>query len=122
MSKEIKNTDINIQEFDGNSNISQRLKYIEKSVQLCTKAFAYMPNDADTWEGVKSMISSFLTRFWKQGGLVGSKASDAFSVSVDSTRTEHDILNGIMKVILKVNLQDNSKLTELTFHQEMQKE
>ena len=69
------------------------------------------------------MIDSFLTGLWKQGGLVGPKPADAFSVSVGlgSTMTGEDILMGIMRVAVKVAVSHPAEFIEITFQQEMQK-
>ena len=72
---------------------------------------------------VESMISNFLNDLWKQGGLVGPKPSDAFSVSVGlgSTMTGEDILLGIMRVAVKVAVSHPAEFISITFQQEMQK-
>ncbi|MBQ19986.1 MAG: phage tail protein [Flavobacteriales bacterium] len=114
---------------DGNSNdwryvnVRRTLIYIEQSVQDAAKAYVFAPNDAGTWVNVKSMIDSFLTGLWKQGGLVGPKPADAFSVSVGlgSTMTGEDILMGIMRVAVKVAVSHPAEFIEITFQQEMQK-
>jgi hypothetical protein len=114
---------------DGNSNdwryinVRRTLMYIEQSVQDAAKAYVFAPNDAGTWVNVKSMISSFLTGLWKQGGLVGPKPADAFSVTIGlgSTMTGDDILNGIMRVAVKVAVSHPAEFIEITFQQEMQK-
>ncbi|MCB0402367.1 MAG: phage tail sheath family protein [Flavobacteriales bacterium] len=114
---------------DGNSNdwryvnVRRTLIYIEQSVKDAAKAYVFAPNDAGTWVNVKSMISSFLTGLWNQGGLVGPKPADAFSVSVGlgSTMTGDDILNGIMRVAVKVAVSHPAEFIEITFQQEMQK-
>lgn len=114
---------------DGNSNdwryinVRRTLIYIEQSVKDAAKAYVFAPNDAVTWVNVESMISNFLTGLWNQGGLVGPKASDAFSVSVGlgSTMTSEDILNGVMRVAVKVAVSHPAEFIEITFQQEMQK-
>ncbi|MEE9361210.1 MAG: phage tail sheath C-terminal domain-containing protein [Cellulophaga sp.] len=114
---------------DGNSNdwryinVRRTLMYIEQSVKDAAIAYVFAPNDASTWITVQSMISNFLTGLWNQGGLVGSKSSDAFSVSIGlgSTMTSDDILNGIMRVAVKVAVSHPAEFIEITFQQEMQK-
>ena len=114
---------------DGNSNdwryinVRRTLIYIEQSVKEAAKAYVFAPNDASTWVAVQSMISNFLTGLWNQGGLVGPKATDAFSVSVGlgSTMTGQDILDGIMRVAVKVAVSHPAEFIEITFQQEMQK-
>lgn len=114
---------------DGNSNdwryinVRRTLIYIEQSVQEAAKTYVFAPNDAGTWVNVNSLISNFLLGLWKQGGLVGPKAADAFSVSVGlgSTMTGDDILNGIMRVAVKVAVSHPAEFIEITFQQQMQK-
>jgi len=114
---------------DGNSNdwryvnVRRTLIFLEESVKDAAKAFVFAPNDASTWVTVKSMISNFLIGIWKQGGLVGPKPADAFSVSVGlgSTMTNDDIQNGIMRVSVKVAVSHPAEFIEITFQQQMQK-
>ncbi len=114
---------------DGNSNdwryinVRRTLIYIEQSVKEAASAYVFAPNDANTWVSVKSMISNFLLGLWNQGGLVGPKPGDAFSVTVGlgSTMTGDDILNGRMIVAVKVAVSHPAEFIEITFQQEMQK-
>ncbi len=114
---------------DGNSNdwrymnVRRTLIYIEQSVKDAAEAYVFAPNVASTWVNVESMIASFLTDVWKQGGLAGDKATDAFSVSVGlgSTMTAEDILAGKMIVAVKVAVSHPAEFIEITFEQEMQK-
>ncbi|KAA1247749.1 phage tail sheath C-terminal domain-containing protein [Aquimarina sp. RZ0] len=114
---------------DGNSNdwryinVRRTLIYIEQSVKEAASAYVFAPNDAVTWVAVKSMISNFLIGLWNQGGLVGPKPADAFSVTVGlgSTMTGDDVLNGRMIVAVKVAVSHPAEFIEITFQQEMQK-
>ena len=113
---------------DGNSNdwryvnVRRTMMFLEQSVKDAAKAYVFAPNDASTWTNVKSMISNFLTGVWKQGGLVGPKPASAFSVSVGlgSTMTGQDILEGIMRVSVKVAVSRPAEFIEITFQQQMQ--
>jgi hypothetical protein len=83
--------------------------------------YVFSPNDANTWVRLKGMIDTFLTGLWKQGGLQGAQASDAFQVQVGlgSTTTVEDLLNGIMRISVKVALIHPGEFIEITFEQEM---
>ena len=113
---------------DGNSNdfryinIRRTLIYIEQSVKDACKVYVFASNDASTWTQVQSMIEGFLTGLWQQGGLVGPKPGDAFSVSVGlgTTMTPQDIIDGIMRISLKVALSHPAEFIEITIQQEMQ--
>lgn len=112
---------------DGNSqdwrylSVRRTMIFIEQSCKLAAQAFVFSPNTKNTWEAVKVMIGSFLTDVWKQGGLQGASASDAFSVEcgLGVTMTSEDILNGFMNVTIKVALVRPAEFIVLTFQQQM---
>jgi phage tail sheath protein FI len=83
----------------------------------------FQPNDKNTWEAVKSMISSFLTGIWKIGGLQGASPGDAFSVDcgLGVTMTPEDILTGFMNVTVKVAVTHPAEFIVITFQQQMAK-
>lgn len=112
---------------DGNSQdwkyipVRRTMIFLEQSCKLAAQAYAFQPNDKNTWEAVKSMIGSFLNSIWKQGGLQGASASDAFSVAcgLGSTMTPEDIINGYMIITVKVALVRPAEFIVLTFQQQM---
>ncbi|KTE26820.1 MULTISPECIES: phage tail sheath family protein [unclassified Sphingopyxis] len=112
---------------DGNSNdhryvnLRRTLILIEQSIKTALQAYVFAANDATTWRTVQAAISNFLTGLWQQGGLVGAKPGDAFSVSVGlgSTMTAQDILNGYMIVAIQVAITHPAEYIELTFTQSM---
>ena len=112
---------------DGNSNdwryisVRRTVSYIQQSCKLAMEAYAFEPNTVNTWSAVKSCISSFLTSLWKEGGLQGAKASDAFSVEcgLGTTMTPEDILNGFMNVTIKVAVTHPAEFIVITLQQQM---
>ncbi len=112
---------------DGNSldwqyiSVRRTLTFIEQSCKLAARAFVFEPNTKNTWVAVKSMISSFLTEVWKQGGLMGATPTDAFSVDVGlgSTMTAQDIQGELMNVTVKVAVVRPAEFIVLTFEQVM---
>ncbi|WP_299885862.1 phage tail sheath C-terminal domain-containing protein [uncultured Lacinutrix sp.] len=114
---------------DGNSldwkylPVRRTMTFIEQSCKLAAHAYVFEPNDKNTWEGVKAMISSFLTTIWKEGGLQGATAADAFSVAcgLGTTMTSEDLLNGFMNVTIKVAVVRPAEFIVITFQQEMAK-
>jgi phage tail sheath protein FI len=114
---------------DGNSqdwryiNVRRTLIMIEQSVKLAARAYVFEANDANTWLNLKSTIENFLTGIWKQGGLAGAKASDAFSVYVGlgSTMTSQDILDGYLDIAVYVAVTHPAEFIEITFQQQLQK-
>jgi hypothetical protein len=114
---------------DGNSqdwryvSVRRTMIFLEQSVKLAARAYVFAPNTANTWVAVKSMITSFLTDVWKEGGLQGAKPADAFSVAVGlgSTMTADDLLNGYMRVTVMVAVVRPAEFIEITFQQQMAK-
>lgn len=114
---------------DGNSldwryvNVRRTMIMLEESIKLASKAFVFEPNTANTWVTMKGMISNFLTSVWKRGGLAGTSPADAFEVYVGlgETMTPEDILEGILRVTIKVALIRPAEFIELTFQQQQQK-
>ncbi|MBS0473208.1 MAG: phage tail sheath family protein [Proteobacteria bacterium] len=113
---------------DGNSNdyryiqVRRTLVYIEQSIKTALQPFVFAANDGKTWVTVTGMISDFLTGLWTQGGLMGDKASDAFTVQcgLGTTMTGQDILNGYMVVSVTLQMVHPAEFIELTFTQKMQ--
>jgi phage tail sheath protein FI len=112
---------------DGNSldyryiQVRRTLIYLEQSIKGALKQFVFAANDASTWATVTATISNFLTQFWQAGGLMGAKASEAFTVAcgVPTTMTGTDVLNGYMIVNITVQLIHPAEFIELTFTQTM---
>jgi phage tail sheath protein FI len=113
---------------DGNSNdwryiqVRRTIVYIEQSIKNALNAYVFAANNAQTWTAVTSMISNFLQGVWSQGGLMGDKASDAFTVQcgLGSTMTGQDILDGYMIVSVTLQMIRPAEFIELTFRQKMQ--
>jgi phage tail sheath protein FI len=68
------------------------------------------------------MLESFLTRLWNQGALVGAAPAQAFSVAVGigKTMTSQDILDGIMRITVKVAVSHPAEFIVITVPQQMQ--
>ncbi len=111
---------------DGNSqdwrylSVRRTITFIEQSCKLAARAYVFEPNTQETWESVKTVISSFLTSIWKQGGLQGSSAADAFSVEcgLGTTMTGEDILNGYMRVTVKLAVVHPAEFIVIAFVQQ----
>lgn len=114
---------------DGNSldwkyiSVRRTMTFLEQSCKVAARAYVFQPNDKNTWESVKAMISSFLTTVWKEGGLQGATAADAFSVEcgLGTTMTPQDISNGFMRVSIKVAVTHPAEFIVITLEQEMAK-
>lgn len=73
---------------------------IEKDIKRAMGFAVFEPNNAPTWERVRAAIESYLYDIWKQGGLVGAKPEEAYSIRIgkDLTMTQAQIDNGQMIV------------------------
>ncbi len=113
---------------DGNSqdwryiNVRRTLIMLEQSIKAAAEAYVFAPNNASTWVTVSNMIGNFLNNQWKAGALVGATPAEAYSVSVGlgSTMTANDILDGYMRVTVKVAVVRPAEFIVITFQQKMQ--
>ena len=112
---------------DSNSNdwryiqVRRTMIYVEQSVKQALEAMVFRPNTAQTWVTVTSMIESFLHGLWAAGGLMGASPAEAFKVQagLGSTMTPDDVLNGIMRVQITLQMVHPAEFIELTFKQQM---
>jgi phage tail sheath protein FI len=84
--------------------------------------FAFAANDGKTWAAATAMVSNFLQGVWAQGGLMGAKADEAFTVAcgLGRTMTPQDILEGSMIVHVTLQMIRPAEFIVLTFKQRMQ--
>lgn len=103
-------------------SVRRTLIMIEQSIKNSVEAYVFEPNTAKTWLKLKTSIDNFLTEVWRSGSLAGATPSQAFDVSVGlgSTMTPNDILEGIMRVSIKVAITRPAEFIEITFEQKMQ--
>lgn len=114
---------------DGNSqdwryvNVRRTVIFLEQSILNVTQLFAFEPNSDNTWAMVKAMVANFLTDAWHQGALAGASAAEAFSIDVGQpgTMTPQDILDGYMRLFIKVAVTRPAEFIELTIEQKMEK-
>lgn len=66
-------------------SVRRTLLLIETSLRGGLRYLVFEPNTPSTWAIVTRQVSDFLTDLWRQGALVGSKASEAFIVICDAT-------------------------------------
>jgi hypothetical protein len=105
--------------FIDNSGDSQTGSLVDALTQAMQQ-YALALNDPKTWADVESAVSSVLTTAWKQGILTGPTQSSAFSVSLGlgTTMTADDILNGILRVTVRMQLSSGKQyVTTLTQQQ-----
>ncbi len=84
-------------------NVRRLFIFLEESLDQGTQWVVFEPNDERLWARVRQSISAFLTRVWRDGALMGTKAEEAFFVKCDrSTMTQDDLDNGRLIVLIGV--------------------
>jgi phage tail sheath protein FI len=64
-------------------NVRRLVLYIEESIQEGIRSSVFEGNDLALWQKLNRTISAFLTGVWKDGGLFGATAEEAFQVRID---------------------------------------
>ena len=64
-------------------NVRRLLLFIEESVQEGIRWAVFEGNDLTLWQKLTRTIRAFLTQVWKDGGLFGATADQAFRVRID---------------------------------------
>lgn len=113
---------------DGNSkdwryiNVRRTISFIEQSIKYAAKTYVYEANDANTWMLIRGTIAGFLNNMWKQGALAGAVPEHAYEVEVGlgSTMTPDDILEGVMRINVKLAVVRPAEFIVITFQQKMQ--
>lgn len=114
---------------DGNSqdwrylSVRRTVIMIEQSLKFASEAYVFEPNVVNTWVTVKGMMTNFLTDQWRRGALAGATPEDAFSVDIGLgvTMTPTDILDGLMRITVKLAVVRPAEFIVITFQQQMQK-
>jgi len=112
---------------DGNSgdwryvNVRRTMIMLEQSVKFACEPYVFRPNDSNTWLSVRTMIANFLRNQWQSGALVGASEDEAFQVEcgLGTTMTPQDILDGYMKVTVRVAISRPAEFIVITFQQKM---
>jgi uncharacterized protein len=82
-------------------NVRRYFLYVGESIDEGTQWVVFEPNDEKLWARVRQTITQFLVTEWRNGALMGTKASEAFFVKVDrTTMTQSDIDNGRLICII----------------------
>ena len=114
---------------DGNSkdyryiSVRRTMTYLEQSIKYAAEAFVFSPNNSTTWSTLRATVINFLTNQWQSGLLAGQSPEDAFDVEIGlgSTMTPNDILDGVLKMTIKVAITRPAEFIVITFEQQQQK-
>lgn len=113
---------------DGNSgdwkyiSVRRTVIFIEQSIKNAAEPYVFAPNTAPTWTNMKALITNFLINVWQSGALAGAVPEHAFSVDVGlgTTMTPIDILDGVMRITVKIAVTRPAEFIVITFQQKMQ--
>ena len=83
--------------------VRRLLIFLEQSIAQGTSWAVFEPNGPALWAVVRWSVEQFFESVWKQGGLQGSTAQEAFFVRCDpTTMTQDDFDNGRLICIIGV--------------------
>jgi len=68
--------------------VRRSLIYLEKALVDLTTFAVFEPNDTVLYRRITAIVTSFLTRFWSEGGLRGISPDQAFFVLCDTTNNK----------------------------------
>lgn len=104
-------------------SVRRTMTYIEQSIKFAAEAYVFSPNDATTWSSLRATVYNFLNNQWSSGILAGSTPQDAFSIDIGlgTTMTANDILDGVLKMTVKVAIVRPAEFIVITFEQQQQK-
>ncbi len=85
-------------------NVRRLFLYVERTLKQQTTWAVFESNDQRTWSKLVNSADAFLTQLWRDGGLMGATAEEAFQVQcgVPQTMTMTDVYNGLLKVEVKI--------------------
>jgi len=114
---------------DGNSqdfryiSVRRTMTFLEQSIKSAAEGFVFEPNNTTTWSTLNATVTNFLRNQWQGGLLAGQSPEDAFSVEIGlgTTMTPNDILDGLMKMTIKVAIVRPAEFIVITFEQQQQK-
>jgi len=104
-------------------SVRRTMTFLEQSIKFASEAFVFSQNNATTWSTLKSTVTNFLNNQWQSGLLAGSSPEEAFEISIGlgSTMTANDILDGVLKMTVKVAITRPAEFIVITFEQQQQK-
>jgi phage tail sheath protein FI len=84
-------------------NVRRLFIFLERSLDQGLQWVVFEPNDQKLWGRLIQSVSAFLTTIWREGGLMGAKAEEAFFVKCGyDTMSQDDIDNGRLIMVIGV--------------------
>ena len=78
-------------------NTRRTLIYLKKQLSDLAQISVFEPNTTNTWTSLSNRLDSFLYDFWRQGGLNGTTAANAYFIKCDADiNTSAQVSNGTL--------------------------
>jgi phage tail sheath protein FI len=74
-------------------SVRRLFNMIEESIAEGTNWIVFEPNDRTLWKSIRRDIGAFLTRVWRDGGLMGSTPEEAFFVKCDEETNPPEVID-----------------------------
>lgn len=90
-----------------------------RDIKSAMQAAVFMPNNATTWAVVRNAIENYLYKLWRDGGLKGAKADEAYYVQIGHglTMTDEDVADGRLIVNVGIAALRPVEFIEVVFSQ-----
>jgi phage tail sheath protein FI len=77
---------------------------VERDARATLRTMVFEPNNAPTWEAVRSALDHYLFALWRKGALQGETPAQAYFVQIGlgATMTPDDVADG--RMIAKVGM------------------
>ncbi|MEL7003825.1 MAG: phage tail sheath C-terminal domain-containing protein [Bacteroidota bacterium] len=100
-------------------NVRRTMNMLQSSIKALLENFVFADNNERTWLKIRTSLNKFLKTMLSRGILYGSTPSEAFdfSVGLGETMTQDDVLNGLIRVEIRVALIRPAEFIEIVFEQ-----
>lgn len=91
-------------------------EYIKETCLQILQFYIFQENNSETWSSVKAAFTSFASYLYKSGKLKGNTESNSYAVLCGHglTMTDHDILNGYLRVQLQLAIEQPAEFIVFT--------
>jgi phage tail sheath protein FI len=100
-------------------NVRRTMSMLQESIKTLLEQFVFDDNNERTWLKIRAALGKFLRGMLYRGVLYGNTPSEAyeFSVGLGQTMSEEDLLDGIIRVHVKLALIRPAEFIVVTFEQ-----
>ena len=99
-------------------SVRRSVNYLSYQLRKATEFAVFEPNDANLWSDMTAVATDIVDQFWREGGLKGTTAAQAYYVKCDSTNnTSTSIAAGEVRLEVGVALQRPAEFVIITIGQ-----